>query len=109
MKCDFTLDRVSACDVYLRVSINDEIVKDFKPHRKIIWPGLVTALNLEYTTPEPISKNSEILIQMFDWDESTADDEMGEWILTKDQIGKRVTLVSGVISKNELTIEAQWI
>lgn len=109
MKCDITIGKASKCDVYIRISINGEIVKDFKSELKVIKSQVATNLDWVYATPEPISLNSKIVIEMFDHDEDSEDDLMAKWTLSPDQIGQRTTLSSGRITRNELTIEAKWL
>lgn len=106
LKCDPPDGR--SCDVYVKVQIGDIIV-DFKPQRQTLKTKRLQHLNWEYTTPEPISKNSEISIQMYDHDDITSDDLMAEWTLTPDQIGERVTLSTSDFTKNHLTILAKWL
>lgn len=105
-----TTMKASDCDVYFKIRINDETVKDFRSNYQTVrpdWPIIIN--NMEYTTPEPIAKDSTIEIEMYDWDSDKKDDLMGKWTLTKSKIGKPVTLNSGFISNNELGILAKWL
>lgn len=72
----------------------------------------------EYRTGTSVSKDSKIVIQMWDDDNTTADDLMDEWTAKHSDIdGKVKTYVSskykllsnGLVLKNSITSQAEWL
>lgn len=69
------------CDTYIRLLINGK--KVFQS--KTIHNENFALIDQTYVSEKPISKNSEIIIEMWDYDRFSPDDFMSSWILNNEK------------------------
>lgn len=99
----------SGCDPYIKLSIDGKQVFRTKEYSDNSEPQF----NEVYTSEAPISKQSGIVIEMYDADaapEENLDELMGKWSLKLSDIdGKQKTYTGGYSNKNSLTFVAEWL
>lgn len=74
-------DFLEHCDTYVRLLINGK--KVFQS--KTVHSQNFAQIYQTYVSDEPISKNSEIIIEMWDYDRFSPDDFMSSWILNPER------------------------